>query len=126
MKEHSDYFKSVVMLQNCTGLMEDEPDCGSEGCVTNLDDGTEEGSIEFDESVDIKLEDPLELKFPPIKTEPEVSVCGSCVRQQQFMHHRTFSPTKENVRKYILTIFMYVRCILLSLLFRPTIAQHIY
>ena len=114
------------MLQNCTGLMEDEPDCGSEGCVTCLDDGTEEGSIEVDVSVDVKDEDPLELKFPPIKTEPEVSVWGLCVRQQQFMHPRKFSATKVNIRKYILTIFMYVRCILYSLLFRPTIAQHIY
>jgi hypothetical protein len=76
IKEHSRYFKSVFMLQNCTGLIKDEPDCGGEGCVTCLDDGTEECSIEVDESVDVKEEGPLVLKFPPIKTEPEVSVLG--------------------------------------------------
>jgi hypothetical protein len=126
IKVHSRYFKSVVMLQNCMGLIEDEPDRGSEGSVTCLDDGTEESSIEVDESVDVKVEDPEALKFPPIKTEPEVIVWGLCVRQQQFMHPRTFIATKVNIRKYILTIFMYVRCILYSLLFRPTTAQHIY
>jgi hypothetical protein len=114
------------MLQNCTGLIEDEPDCVSEGCITSLDDGTEEGSIEVDESVDVKEEDPLEFKFSPIKTEPEVIVWGLCVRQQLFMHPRTFSATKVNIRKYILTIFMYVWCILYSLLFRPTTAQRTY
>jgi hypothetical protein len=126
IKEHSHYFKGVVMLQNCTGLMEDEPDCGIEGCVTCLDDGTEEGSIKVDESVDVKEEDPLELKFPRINTEPEVSLWGLCVRQQHFMHPTIFSATKVNIRKYILTIFMCVRCILYGLLFRPTTAQHIY
>jgi hypothetical protein len=88
--------------------------------------GTEEGSIEVDESVDVKEEDPEALEFPSIKTEPEVRVWGLCVRQRQVMHPRTFSATKETIRKYILTIFMYVRCILYSLLYRPTTAQHIY
>jgi hypothetical protein len=37
IKEHSRYFKSVVMLQNCTCLIKDEPDCDSEGSVTCLE-----------------------------------------------------------------------------------------
>jgi len=122
MKEHSHDFKSVVMLQMCMGLIKDEPDSGSESCVTTLDNGTEEGNrkvedslikvkeceIKFDESdreveaadikveelIDIKEENPEAIKFPPIKTEPEVSVWGLCVRQQLFMLHRTFTATK--------------------------------
>jgi hypothetical protein len=107
MKEHSDDFKSVVMLQICVGLIKDEPDSGSEACVTTLDNGTLEGNIKVEESIikvkeaDIKFEDsdteveaadikveelvdrkeenPEAIKFPPIKTEPEVSVWGLCV-----------------------------------------------
>jgi len=122
MKEHSHDFKSVVMLQMCMGLIKDEPDSGSESCVTTLDNGTEEGNrkvedslikvkeceIKFDESdreveaadikveelIDIKEENPEAIKFPPIKTEPEVSVWELCVRQQLFMLHRTFTATK--------------------------------
>jgi hypothetical protein len=36
MNEHSHDFKSVV-LQNCVGLIKDEPDSGSEACVTTLE-----------------------------------------------------------------------------------------
>jgi len=144
VSEHSHDFKSVVMLQMCMGLIKDEPDSGSEACVTTLDDGTEEGymkveeadikyeesdidveaaDIKVEELVDIKEENPEAIKFPPIKTEPEVSVWGLCVRQQHFMLPRTFTATKENIQKYILSIFIYVLCILCSLLFRPTNAQ---
>jgi hypothetical protein len=122
MKEHSHDFKSVVMLQNCMGLIKDEPDSGREECVTILDDGIEEGNIQVEESiikvegavikseeadteveeadikveelVDIKEENPEAINFPPVKTEPEVSVWGLCVRQQQFMFPRTFTATK--------------------------------
>ena len=97
------------MLQNCMGLIKDEPDSGSEACVTILDDGIEEGNIQVEESVikvketdikveelvDIKEENPETIKFPPIKTEPEVSVWGLCVRQQQFMFRRPFTATKR-------------------------------
>jgi hypothetical protein len=93
IKEHSHDFKSVVLLQNCMGLTKDEPDSGSEACVTTLDDGNEEFSIEVGEAKieveesDIKIEDTIYIKeenpeaitFPPIKTEPEVSVWGFCV-----------------------------------------------
>jgi hypothetical protein len=85
----------VVVLQNCVGLIRDEPDSGSEACVTALDGGTEEGKLEVEESVDIKEENPEAKSFPPIQTKPEVSVWGVCVRQQQFMFPRPFTATKR-------------------------------
>jgi hypothetical protein len=88
-------FKVVVILQNCVGLIRDETDFGSEACVTTLDDGTEEGNLEVEESVDIKQENPEAKTFQPIKTEPEVSIWGLCVRQQQFMLPRSFTATKR-------------------------------
>jgi hypothetical protein len=129
MTEHSQDFKSVVMLQICVGLIKDEPDSGSEAFVTSLDSGTEEGNIKFEESdteveaadikveesVDRKKENPEAIKFLPIKTEPEVSPWGLCVRQQQFMFHRPFTATKTNIQKYILSIFVCVLCILYNL-----------
>jgi hypothetical protein len=54
-KEHSQDFKIVVMLQNCMGLMKDEPDSDSEAFVTTLDSWSEEGNIKV-ESVDVKEE----------------------------------------------------------------------
>jgi hypothetical protein len=84
MNEHSHDFKSVV-LQNCMCLIKDEPDSGSEVCVTALDDGTEEGSIKveecrikFEETLDIKEENLEELTSPTVGAEPEVSV-WACV-----------------------------------------------
>jgi hypothetical protein len=102
------------------GLIKDEPDSGSESCVTTLDDGTEEGNIEvedadlkieesdikieeteikFEESKDIKEENPEALTFPPMKSEPEVSVWGLCIRQQHFMLPRPFTATKREILK---------------------------
>ena len=80
------------MLQNCMGLIKDEPDSGSEACETTLDDGTEEGNIKVEEvdikveEADIKVEETLDIKeensegltFATVKAEPEVSVCA-CV-----------------------------------------------
>jgi len=87
------------MLQNCVGLIKDEPDSGSEACVTPLDDETEDGNIKAEEAdikfeeVDIKIEEfvnvkeenPEAITFTPINTESEVSVSvwGLCVRLQQ-------------------------------------------
>jgi len=51
MKEHSHDFKIVVLLQNCMGLIKDEPDSGSEAYETNLENGIEEGNI-TDEDAD--------------------------------------------------------------------------
>ena len=45
------------------------------------------------ESIDIKEENPEAKTFPPIKTEPEVSVWGLCVWQQQFVLPRPFTAT---------------------------------
>ena len=85
MNEHSYDFNSVVVLQNCMGLIKDEPDSGSEACVTTSDVGTKEGNMEV-EGVYIKAEKTLDIKeensegitCPTIKAEPEVSVCA-CV-----------------------------------------------
>ena len=128
MKEHSHDFKSVVVLQNSMGLIKDEPDYGSEACVTALEDRSEEFSLEVEEaeikveesnikveesnikveevdikmeSIDIKEENPEAITFPPIKTEPEVSVClwCLCVRQQQFMLPRPFTAMKRELWK---------------------------
>ena len=83
MNEHSHDFKIVVVLQNCMGLIKDEPDSGSEACITALYDGTEEGNIKVAE-IDIKSEETLDIKeehsegiaCPTVKAEPEVSVCA--------------------------------------------------
>jgi hypothetical protein len=55
----------------CVRLIKKEPDSGSKACVTALDDGTEEGNTEVDESVDVKEKGPEALTFPQIKPEPE-------------------------------------------------------
>jgi hypothetical protein len=56
MNEHSHDFRSVLLLQNGMGLIKDEPDSGSEACVTTLDDGSEEGNIKVEETLGIKEE----------------------------------------------------------------------
>jgi hypothetical protein len=77
MNEHSHDFKSVL-LQNCMGLMKDETDSASEARVTSLDDGTEEGNIKFEETLDIKEENSEGIIYPIMEAEPEVRVCA-CV-----------------------------------------------
>ena len=108
MGGHSHDFNSVVVLQNCMGLIKDEPDSGGEACVTALDVRTEEGKMEVQE-FDIKAEETLDIKeeysegiaCPTVKAEPEVSVGagvwgsnGSC-----FIDH--LLPQKENFWNYI-------------------------
>ena len=69
MKEHSHDFKTVVMLQNCMGLIKDEPDSDSETYETNLEDGTEGGNI-TDEDADIKIEESdIKIEDSDIKIE---------------------------------------------------------
>jgi len=131
IKEHSHDFKSVVILQNSLGLVKDEPVYGSEACVTTLDNGSEEFSIEVEEAevkveevdtrvdeseikvedsdikveANIRIEDAIDIKeenpgvetFATIKTEPEVSVWGLCVMQQQFMIPRPFTAPKREL-----------------------------
>jgi hypothetical protein len=63
-----------MVLQNCVGLTRDDPDSGSEASVATWDDGIEEGNLEVEESLDIKEKNPEAGTFPPIQTEPEVSV----------------------------------------------------
>jgi len=81
----------VVVLQSCMGCVEGETGFCSETCVT-CDDGTEEVSIEFEDTIDIKEEDcikveeaidikdeiPEAISFPSIKTEHEVRLWGVC------------------------------------------------
>jgi hypothetical protein len=66
-----------MVLQNCVGLVKDEPDCCSEACITNADEGSDEYGIKFEEAIDIKEENP-EATFPPINTGPEVRLCDAC------------------------------------------------
>ena len=86
------------------GLIKGEPGSVSEACVTTLDVENEEGNLEFEESVDIKEENPEAKTFPPIKAEPEVSVWGLCVRQKHFMLPRPFTATR---RQYAIIHFNY-------------------
>jgi len=120
MKEHSHDFKIVVVLQNCMGLIKDEPDSGSEAYETNLEDGSEEGNItdedadlkieesdikieeaeiKVEESEDIKEENPEAITISPIKPEPEVSVWGLCIRQQCFLLPKPFPATNREIMK---------------------------
>jgi hypothetical protein len=84
MNEHSHDFKSVVVLQNCMGLNNNEPYSGTGTCVTALENGTEESNvkvkfnIKVEETLDIKEENFEELTFPKIKPEAEVRV-WACV-----------------------------------------------
>ena len=55
----------MAVLQNCMDFVDGET--GS--CDV---DRTEEGSIIFEEAIDIKDEMPEAISFPPIKTEHEV------------------------------------------------------
>jgi hypothetical protein len=131
MNEHSHDFKSVV-LQNCMVLIKDEPDSGSEACVTILDDGTEEGNmkveesnIKFQETLGIMQENSEGIACPTVTAEPEVSVMGLCVRKQWFVFPRPFTAAKREVLKLHLTVIVYIPCVLYSLLFRPTNALYI-
>jgi hypothetical protein len=81
------------------GLIKDETDSGREPCVTTLEDGTEEGNITVEESLDIKEENPKAITFPTITSEPEVSVWGLCVRQLQFVLPRPFTASKRELWK---------------------------
>ena len=66
---------SVVVLQNGLGLMEDGPASGCEAIETTLDEGTEEGSMKVQDTLDIKEENSEGITSPTIKAVPEVSVC---------------------------------------------------
>jgi hypothetical protein len=106
MKECGLDFKSVLMLQSYMCLIKKEPDSDNQACVTTIDDGSEEGNIKFElsnikfeESVDVKEENPEAITIPQIKSEPEVSVWGVCVRQQHFMFPRPFTATKRELQK---------------------------
>ena len=80
------------VLQNCVGFVEGETGSCSKTCVMCDVDGTEEVSIEVEDTVDIKEEaiikveeaihikdeSPEAISFPPIKSEHEVRLCGVC------------------------------------------------
>jgi len=73
------------------GLINDEPDSGSEACVTTLDNGTEEGNIEVEE------ENPEAIIIPPTQPKREISVWVLCIKQQRFMHPGTYTATKTEI-----------------------------
>jgi hypothetical protein len=54
----------------------------------------EKSEIKYEESKDIKDENPEVMIISRIKSEPEVSVWGLCIRQQCFMLPRLFIATK--------------------------------
>jgi uncharacterized membrane protein YvbJ len=105
-----------------------EPDSCGEECLTTLDDRKEEFSIQVEkaeikveesdikveeadikiESVDIKEQNPEAKNSPPINTQPEVSVWGLCVRQQQFILTRPFTATNRERPK--IQYFRPIRC----------------
>jgi hypothetical protein len=60
------------------GLVEGETGYCSDTCVSGDVGGTEEGSVQVEEAIDIKGEIPEDINFPPIKTEHEVRLQGVC------------------------------------------------
>ena len=82
----------VVLLQNCEVFVEGETGSCNETDVECDVAGTEEFSIEAEDTFDIKgevsikVEDAIDIKaetqeaakFPPIETEQEVRLCGVC------------------------------------------------
>jgi len=83
----------MVVLQNCMDVVQGETGYCSGTGVTCDDDGTEEGSMEFEDAIDIqeefsiKVEDAVDIKdevpeaitFKTIKTEQDVRLWGVCV-----------------------------------------------
>jgi hypothetical protein len=82
-----------VVVQNCMGLMKNEPDSGNEA---TLNDGTKEGNMELEES-DMKVEQTLDIKeenaegltFPTMEAEPDISVwaCVCSSNVSCFLYH---------------------------------------
>jgi len=69
-KEHSHDFKSMVILQNCLGLVKGEPSSCS---VPPSDDGTVGVSTKAEEAIDIKEENNSEaITLPVMETEHAV------------------------------------------------------
>ncbi len=68
----------VLVLQNCLDFVEGGTGSHIETSVTCDVDGTEEVSIKFEESIDIKDEIPEATEFSPIQTEHEVWFQGMC------------------------------------------------
>jgi hypothetical protein len=67
------------------GCVESETGPCSETVVMCDVDGTEEVSMNVEESIDMKDEIPEALIFPPIKTEQEVRLWVVCVSWWQLM-----------------------------------------
>jgi hypothetical protein len=66
--------KGMVVLQNCIDLQNVVPDSYSETCETYPYDGSQIMNIKVEDVTDMKEEeDPVEITFPVIKAEQEVS-----------------------------------------------------
>jgi hypothetical protein len=63
------------------GLVKDEPDSGSEACVATVNDGTEEGDVKVEDTLDIKEKHSEELTFPKIKPE-RCEISSNIARQK--------------------------------------------
>jgi len=101
------------------GLINDEPDSGSEACVTTLDDGAEEGNIEVEE------QNPEAIIISPIQPKPEVRVWVLCIRQQCFMLPGTFTATKTEILQ-IQFNYPYVRTLHFTVHYPDQPLQNIY
>jgi hypothetical protein len=71
-------FSRVVVLQECTGFVEDETGCYSEAYVTCDVVATEEVNIKVEEAIDIKDEIAEASMVTSVKTEHEVRLQGGC------------------------------------------------
>ncbi len=93
----------MAVLQNCFDFVEGETGSCSETGVMFDVDGTEEVSINVEEVIDIMNEMPEAIKFPPIKTENEVSLWVLCA----VVAANNFRPfiSAEEIVKLHLTIF---------------------
>jgi hypothetical protein len=102
------------------GFVEGETGSCSETCVTCDGDGTEEVSIEVEDtvdikeevrikeegSIDIKDEIPEAITFPKIKTEPEVRLWGVC----ELVAAHDFRPFMAPERKLKLQKLLHAWC----------------
>ena len=114
----------VVMLQNCVGFVEGETGSCSETCVTFDVDGTEEVSIEVEDTIDIKeevrikVEEAIDIKdeipeaisFPSIKTEHEVRFQGVCEVVAANAFRPFIAPQKG---KCEITLYCFLLCVIL-------------
>jgi hypothetical protein len=85
------------------GVINDEPDSGSEACVTSLDNGSEEGNTEVEEN-------PEAIIIPPI--QPPVSYGFFVLGSNVSCFQDNLLPQKQIFCKYTSNLLMYLPFIL--------------